>query len=187
LRNLPKIASFHKIMFSGNDFSCRTCYYSVFAKHQRDSQHAKIEIVCTIFVYLSREAKLQFIKTENVRLDSYFLYGQGPSFAQIKSYDTNIFVELIDLTVSLRKQGQKTNKIIQCFYHIDIHTRVTILIKKKIKFSSYIRKLRRIGCKVINDKRPPHKWGKICTFPHILRSPSSYMTSHPIPSEFPYI
>jgi hypothetical protein len=27
----------------------------------------------------------------------------------------------------------------------------------------------------------------ICAFPHILGSPSSYMTSHPIPSEFPYI
>ncbi len=38
--------------------------------------------------YLSREAKMQFIETEIVRLDSYLLYGQGPSFAQIKSYDT---------------------------------------------------------------------------------------------------
>jgi hypothetical protein len=27
----------------------------------------------------------------------------------------------------------------------------------------------------------------ICAFPHILGSPSSYMTMHPIPSEFPYI
>ena len=27
----------------------------------------------------------------------------------------------------------------------------------------------------------------ICAFPHILGSPSSYMTLHPIPSEFPYI
>jgi hypothetical protein len=26
----------------------------------------------------------------------------------------------------------------------------------------------------------------ICAFPHILGSPSSYMTFHPIPSEFPY-
>ncbi len=30
-------------------------------------------------------------------------------------------------------------------------------------------------------------WGKICEFPHILRSPFSYMTLHPIPSEFPYL
>jgi hypothetical protein len=27
----------------------------------------------------------------------------------------------------------------------------------------------------------------ICTFPHILESPSSYMTLQLIPSEFPYI
>ncbi len=27
----------------------------------------------------------------------------------------------------------------------------------------------------------------ICAFPHILGSPSSYMTLHPIPSEFPYL
>ncbi len=27
----------------------------------------------------------------------------------------------------------------------------------------------------------------ICAFPHILGSPSSYMTLHPIPSEFPFI
>ncbi len=27
---------------------------------------------------------------------------------------------------------------------------------------------------------------EICAFPHILGSPSSYMTLHPIPSEFPY-
>ncbi len=30
-------------------------------------------------------------------------------------------------------------------------------------------------------------WLNICAFPHILGSPSSYMTLHPIPSEFPYI
>ncbi len=27
----------------------------------------------------------------------------------------------------------------------------------------------------------------ICAFPHILGSPSSYMTLHPIPPEFSYI
>jgi hypothetical protein len=27
----------------------------------------------------------------------------------------------------------------------------------------------------------------LCAFPHILGSPSSYMSLHPIPSEFPYI
>ncbi len=33
----------------------------------------------------------------------------------------------------------------------------------------------------------PHKWGNICAFPHILGSPSSYMTLQLIHSEFPYI
>jgi len=27
----------------------------------------------------------------------------------------------------------------------------------------------------------------ICAFPHIIGSPSSYMTLHPIPSKFPYM
>jgi hypothetical protein len=32
------------------------------------------------------------------------------------------------------------------------------------------------------------KYGEnICAFPHILGSPSLYMTLHPIQSEFPYI
>ncbi len=30
-------------------------------------------------------------------------------------------------------------------------------------------------------------WLNICAFPHILGSPSSYMTLQPLPSEFPYI
>ncbi len=38
------------------------------------------------------------------------------------------------------------------------------LIKKKIKFSSYIRKFRWIECKVIYDWRPPHIWWKIANF-----------------------
>jgi hypothetical protein len=45
----------------------------------------------------------------------------------------------------------------------------------------------RIRCKVIYDWRPPHIWLNICAFLHILGNPSSYMTLHPIPSEFPYI
>ncbi len=32
-----------------------------------------------------------------------------------------------------------------------------------------------------------HKWINFFTFPHILGSPSSYMTLQPLPSEFPYI
>ncbi len=59
------------------------------------------------------------------------------------------------------------------------------LTKKKIKFSSYIRKFRKHGCKA-KDWRPPHIWVNICAFPHTLGSPSSYMTLQPIPSEFPY-
>jgi hypothetical protein len=40
--------------------------------------------------------------------------------------------------------------------------------KNKIKFSSYIRNSERIGCKVIEDQRPPHICINICAFPHIL-------------------
>jgi hypothetical protein len=60
------------------------------------------------------------------------------------------------------------------------------LIKKKIEISSYMRKFRR-------DRLPSHILTAssymviICAFPHILRSPSSYMTLPPPPSEFPYI
>ncbi len=34
---------------------------------------------------------------------------------------------------------------------------------------------------------PPHIWGNICAFPHILGSSSSYMTVQLLYSEFPYI
>ncbi len=58
------------------------------------------------------------------------------------------------------------------------------LIKNKIKGNKEIRR----------DRMQSHIWltsssymGKICAFPHQLGSPSSYMTLHPIPSEFPYI
>ena len=50
------------------------------------------------------------------------------------------------------------------------------LIKKKIRFF-----YKEIRCKVIYDYRPPHIWGKICAFPHLLGSPSSYMTFSPDP------
>ncbi len=63
----------------------------------------------------------------------------------------------------------------------------TTMIKKKIQFFSYIRKFRR-------DQLQSHVWltassymPNICAFPHILGSPSSWMTLHLIPSEFPYI
>ncbi len=58
--------------------------------------------------------------------------------------------------------------------------------KKENKFSSYIRKFRR-------DRVQRHIWRTAspymtkCAFPHILGSPSSYMTLHPIHSEFPHI
>ncbi len=51
------------------------------------------------------------------------------------------------------------------------------LIEKKIQFSSYIRKFRWDRLQRLNN----------CAFPHTLGSPSSYMTSQPIPSEFSYI
>ncbi len=34
-------------------------------------------------------------------------------------------------------------------------------------------------------KRPPHIWGNICAFHHLLGSPSSYMTWQLVHSEFP--
>jgi hypothetical protein len=41
--------------------------------------------------------------------------------------------------------------------------------------------------KVIYDLRPPQIWGNICAFPHIIGSPSSYMTLQLLHSEFPFI
>ncbi len=43
------------------------------------------------------------------------------------------------------------------------------------------------SCKVIYDYRPPHIWGYMCAFSHILGSPSSYMALQLLHSEFPYI
>jgi hypothetical protein len=57
----------------------------------------------------------------------------------------------------------------------------------KKEFSSYIRKFREIGCKVIYEYMINDLliYGEnICAFPHILGTPSSYMTLHQIPSEF---
>ncbi len=60
------------------------------------------------------------------------------------------------------------------------------LIKKKIKFSSYIRKFS-------TEQLQSHIWLMVSSylvkyFAHfIIGSPSSYMTLQPIPSEFPYI
>ncbi len=63
------------------------------------------------------------------------------------------------------------------------------LIKKKIKFSSYIRKFRM-------EQLQSHMWLtassyiyglNICAFPHILGSPSSYMTLQQLHSQFPDI
>jgi hypothetical protein len=58
--------------------------------------------------------------------------------------------------------------------------------KKESNIFLIYKEIKRDGCKVINDSRPPPIWGKICAFPHILGSPSSYMNLHSIPSEFPY-
>ncbi len=60
-------------------------------------------------------------------------------------------------------------------------------IKKKRKFSSYVRKFRGIRCKVIYDYDFLIYGDNICAFPQILGTPSSYMTLHPIPPEFTYI
>ncbi len=59
---------------------------------------------------------------------------------------------------------------------------VAALIKKKIIFSSCIRKCREIGCKVIYDWRPPIWWKYLCIssyirkpFPHIWLCNHSYL------------
>jgi hypothetical protein len=54
------------------------------------------------------------------------------------------------------------------------------LIKNKIKLSSYIRKFRRIGCKSYITNNLLINGENICAFPHILGSPSSYMTFVPL-------
>ncbi len=59
----------------------------------------------------------------------------------------------------------------------------TLIKKENTKLSSYIRS----SCKIIYDQRPPHIWGNICVCPHILGSPSSYMTLQLLHSEFLYI
>ena len=61
------------------------------------------------------------------------------------------------------------------------------LIKKKIKFSSFIRKFIRARLQSHILLKPSHIWLKICTFPHELGSTSSCMTLQPIPSVFPCI
>ncbi len=68
-------------------------------------------------------------------------------------------------------------------------TGITILIKKKIKFSSYIRKfiIEQLQSHIWLTAFSYCIWGYICTFPHILGSPSSYMTLQLLHSEFLYI
>ncbi len=61
-------------------------------------------------------------------------------------------------------------------------------MKKKIKFSSYMRKFRMEQVQShIWLTAPPHIWGNICAFPHILGSPSLNMTLQLLHYEFPYI
>ncbi len=63
------------------------------------------------------------------------------------------------------------------------------LIKKKIKFSSYIRKFRmeQFQSNIWLTAYSYSIWGNICAFPHILGGLSSYMTVQLLHSEFPYI
>ncbi len=68
-------------------------------------------------------------------------------------------------------------------------TLLCTLIKKKIKFSSYIRKFRRdrLQSHIWLKRSHHHIWLNIYAFTHILGSPSSYMTLQLIPSQFPNI
>jgi len=73
--------------------------------------------------------------------------------------------------------AQSSRNVIRVVHTVECNVQCT-LIKKKIKLSSLIRKFRMLQL---------HIWGNICTFPHILGSPSSYMTLQQLHSEFPYI
>ncbi len=57
----------------------------------------------------------------------------------------------------------------------------------KSKFSSYIRKFRVEQLQSFIWQTDSSYMGNICAFPHILGSPSSYMTLQMLHSEFPYI
>jgi hypothetical protein len=70
------------------------------------------------------------------------------------------------------------------FMMLKIYSSIWKLIKKKTKFSSYIRKSKRKQLQ--SHMLQSHIWLNICAFPPILGSPSSYMTLQPLPSEFPY-
>ncbi len=67
----------------------------------------------------------------------------------------------------------------------------TALIKRKIIVSSYTYKENQNGAVaksyLTNGLLSPHIWLNICPFPHILGSPSSYMTLQLLHSEFPCI
>jgi hypothetical protein len=71
-----------------------------------------------------------------------------------------------------------------------IHTAVILastLIKKKTKLYSYIRKFRVEQLQSHTWLTASSLWGNISAFPHILGSPSSYMTLQLLHSKFPYI
>ncbi len=78
--------------------------------------------------------------------------------------------------LAIRRRGLTRNCANRIFW--------STLIKKKIKFSPYVRKLRM-------EQLQSHIWLKassyICAFPHILGSSSSNMTLRLLHSEFPSI
>ncbi len=61
------------------------------------------------------------------------------------------------------------------------------LIKNKIKFPHILGNSEWSGAKSYMTNDLLIYGENICAFPHILGSPSLYMTLHPVPSEFPYI
>ncbi len=70
------------------------------------------------------------------------------------------------------------------YFYAFMFSTTDTLIKKKRKYSSYIRKFR--GCKPYMTNDILIYSENICALPNKLGSPSSYMILHPIPSEFPY-
>ncbi len=70
---------------------------------------------------------------------------------------------------------------------VRIYKQAGTLIKKKRKFSHILGNSEVSGAKSYMTNDLLIYGEHICAFPHILGSLCSYMTLHPIPSEFPYI
>ncbi len=69
-----------------------------------------------------------------------------------------------------------------CLCYTDKKENQIFLVYKEIQIGTVVKSYVTNG--LLNH---PHIWGNNCAFPHILGSPSSYMTLQLLHSEFPYI